>query len=37
MDGVAAAFIGFSVFGAGKPNVIGTLLGSILIGVLLNG
>ena len=37
MDGVAAAFIGFSVFGAGKPNVIGTLLGSIFIGVLLNG
>ena len=37
MDGVAAAFIGFSVFGVGKPNVIGTLFGSILIGVLLNG
>ncbi|WP_027408389.1 ABC transporter permease [Anoxybacteroides tepidamans] len=37
MDGVAAAYIGFSVFGAGKPNVIGTLFGSILIGVLLNG
>ncbi|MCG3083840.1 ABC transporter permease [Anoxybacillus sp. LAT_35] len=37
MDSVAAAFIGFSVFGAGKPNVIGTLLGSIFIGVLLNG
>ncbi|MCX8001067.1 MAG: ABC transporter permease [Anoxybacillus mongoliensis] len=37
MDGVAAAFIGFSVFGIGKPNVIGTLLGSIFIGVLLNG
>ena len=37
MDGVAAAYIGFSVFGAGKPNVIGTLFGSILMGVLLNG
>ncbi|MFC0270505.1 ABC transporter permease [Metabacillus herbersteinensis] len=37
MDGVAAAFIGFSVFGAGKPNVIGTFFGAILIGVLLNG
>ncbi|WP_430487830.1 ABC transporter permease [Priestia flexa] len=37
MDAVAAAYIGFSVFGAGKPNIIGTLLGSILIGVLLNG
>ncbi|KPC97957.1 Ribose transport system permease protein RbsC [Geobacillus sp. BCO2] len=37
MDSVAAAYIGFSVFGAGKPNVIGTLFGSILMGVLLNG
>lgn len=37
MDAVAAAFIGFSVFGAGKPNVIGTLLGAMFIGVLLNG
>jgi simple sugar transport system permease protein len=37
MDGAAAAYIGFSVFGAGKPNVIGTLFGSILMGVLLNG
>ncbi len=37
MDAVAATRIGFSVFGAGKPNVFGTLIGSILIGVLLNG
>jgi simple sugar transport system permease protein len=37
MDGVAAAFIGFSVFGAGKPNVIGTFVGAVLIGILLNG
>ncbi|KOO50495.1 ABC transporter permease [Priestia koreensis] len=37
MDAVAASYIGFSVFGAGKPNVVGTLFGSILIGVLLNG
>ncbi|WP_307436916.1 ABC transporter permease [Bacillus sp. V2I10] len=37
MDGVAAAFIGISVFGAGKPNVIGTFFGAILIGILLNG
>jgi len=37
MDGVAAAFIGQSVFGAGKPNVIGTFFGAILIGILLNG
>jgi simple sugar transport system permease protein len=37
MDGVASALIGYSVFGAGKPNVIGTFFGSILIGILLNG
>lgn len=37
MDAVAAAYIGFSVMGAAKPNVIGTFVGSVLIGVLLNG
>ncbi|MRX73304.1 ABC transporter permease [Bacillus lacus] len=37
MDAVAAAFIGFSVFGAGKPNVVGTFFGAVLIGILLNG
>ncbi|WNF38838.1 ABC transporter permease [Bacillaceae bacterium IKA-2] len=37
MDAVAAAFIGFSVLGAGKPNAFGTLVGAILIGILANG
>jgi len=37
MDAVAASFVGFSVFGAGKPNIFGTFVGAILIGVLLNG
>lgn len=37
MESVAAAFVGFSVFGAGKPNVIGTFFGAVLIGLLLNG
>ncbi|ERI07770.1 ABC transporter permease [Aneurinibacillus aneurinilyticus] len=37
MEAVAAAFVGFSVFGAGKPNVIGTFLGAFLIGILVNG
>lgn len=37
MEAVAAVFVGFSVLGAGKPNVIGTFVGSILIGVLVNG
>jgi simple sugar transport system permease protein len=37
MDAVAAAYIGFSVFGAGKPNAFGTLLGALLMGTLLNG
>lgn len=37
MDAVAAAFIGFSVFGIGKPNAFGTLFGALLMGILLNG
>lgn len=37
MDAVAAAYIGYALFGEKRPSVIGTLLGSLLIGVLLNG
>lgn len=37
MESVAAVFVGYSVFGAGKPNVIGTFFGAVLIGILLNG
>lgn len=37
MDAVAAAFIGFSIFGQGKPNALGTFCGAILMGVLMNG
>ena len=37
MPAVAAAYIGFSVGGAGRPNALGTLLGAVLRGVLENG
>lgn len=37
MPSVAAAYIGFSVAGAGKPNAIGTLAGAVLVGLLENG
>ncbi|GIP17993.1 sugar ABC transporter permease [Paenibacillus montaniterrae] len=37
MDAVAAAFIGFSVLGSGKPNAFGTFVGAVLIGILSNG
>ncbi|WP_368504265.1 ABC transporter permease [Alkalihalophilus sp. As8PL] len=37
MDAVAAAFIGFAVLGAGKPNAFGTFVGAVLIGILANG
>ncbi len=37
MPSVAAAFIGFSVAGQGRPNAIGTFLGAVLVGVLENG
>ena len=37
MPSVSAAFIGFSVLGAGKANAFGTLVGAILMGILQNG
>ncbi|WP_114571693.1 ABC transporter permease [Exiguobacterium flavidum] len=37
MPAVAAAFIGSSFAGQGKPNAIGTLVGACLVGVLENG
>lgn len=37
MDAVAAAFIGLSVLGAGKPNAFGTFVGAALMGILANG
>ncbi|MBO7746908.1 ABC transporter permease [Paenibacillus sp. MWE-103] len=37
MEAVAAVFVGYSVFGAGRPNIIGTFFGAVLIGVLVNG
>ncbi|MFM1520873.1 ABC transporter permease [Yersinia enterocolitica] len=37
MDAVAAAYIGFSLAGSGKPNAFGTLIGAIILGVLQNG
>lgn len=37
LDAVAAALIGFAVFGAGKPNALGTAIGALFVGLLLNG
>ena len=37
MDAVAAAWIGLSLAGSGKPNALGTLVGAVLLGVLQNG
>ncbi len=37
MPAVAAAYIGFSVAGVGKPNAIGTFIGAVLVGILENG
>ncbi|OXM16655.1 ABC transporter permease [Paenibacillus herberti] len=37
MEAVAAVFVGYSVLGAGRPNIVGTFFGAVLIGVLLNG
>ncbi|WP_018896879.1 ABC transporter permease [Rhizobium sp. 2MFCol3.1] len=37
MDAVAASLIGFTVMGLRRPNVLGTIVGAVFIGVLLNG
>lgn len=37
MPAVAAAFIGSSFAGKGKPNAIGTFFGAVLVGILENG
>jgi simple sugar transport system permease protein len=37
MEAVAAVFVGYSVFAAGRPNIIGTFFGAVLMGVLVNG
>ena len=37
LDAVAAALIGFAVLGAGRPNAVGTALGALFVGLLLNG
>ena len=36
-DGFAAALIGYAVLNLRRPNVLGTLVGAVLVGVLLNG
>ncbi len=37
MDSVAASLIGFAVLGLRRPNVLGTTIGAVFVGVLLNG
>jgi len=37
LDSVAAALIGFAVLDRRHPNVLGTIVGAIFVGVLLNG
>lgn len=37
MQAVAAALIGFAVLGANRPNVVGTAVGALFIGVVING
>ncbi|MCY3984958.1 MAG: ABC transporter permease [Roseovarius sp.] len=37
LDSVAAALIGFAVMGAAKPNAVGTAIGALFVGVLLQG
>jgi len=37
LDGVAATYFGFAVLGARKPNVFGTMMGALFVGIMLNG
>ncbi|WEK55685.1 MAG: ABC transporter permease [Candidatus Cohnella colombiensis] len=37
MESVAAVFVGYSVLAAGRPNIIGTFFGAVLMGVMVNG
>ncbi len=37
MDSVAAALIGFAVLNLRRPNVLGTVVGAVFVGILLNG
>lgn len=37
LDAVAAALVGYAVGGAKRPNVLGTVIGAVFVGVLLNG
>lgn len=37
MDSVAAALIGFAVLNLRRPNLLGTIVGAVFVGVLLNG
>lgn len=37
LDAVAASLIGYAVLGANRPNVFGTVVGAVFVGVLLNG
>ncbi|MBB3002284.1 MULTISPECIES: ABC transporter permease [Paraburkholderia] len=37
LDAVAASLVGYAVWGAKRPNVPGTVIGAVFVGVLLNG
>lgn len=37
MDGLAAVFLGTTMFKEGEPHILGTFMGSLIMGVLVNG
>jgi simple sugar transport system permease protein len=37
LEAVAATLTGYAVFGANRPNVLGTVIGSVFIGIVLDG
>ena len=37
LDSVAATYFGFAVLKARRPNVFGTMMGALFVGIMLNG
>ncbi|MDP8957999.1 MAG: ABC transporter permease, partial [Actinomycetota bacterium] len=37
LEAVAAALIGFAVLGANRPNALGSVVGALFVGVMING
>ena len=37
LDAVAAALVGYAVLAVNRPNILGTTIGAVFLGIMLNG